>query len=530
MLVVDLFAGAGGLGEGFSIAGFKNVLSCEAKATFVDTLKLRHFARCSSTDGFHDDYYKFLSGELKLDALYEKHPRAASKAISSTLQYELGSEIQNKTFHQRLRQQVGEREFGLLGGPPCQAYSLAGRSRRLGSKGTSQERTKRAAEFYNDEKHVLYLNYLETVAFHKPAFFLMENVKGLLSAKKANDAEQGSVFRDILEGLEKPTATLEKLGVKRDDCDNQLAPVEYRLMPLSLEAGLLDSEPPSPKPSDFVINAKHFGVPQSRERIFILGVREDINFHRIKLQESPQTNVWQTIGHLPKLRSGLSKSEDNFENWLRAIETNSKTFFAGSRLNAALSEVLLKLKALNEPLMRSSSKSVIINSDTQSTELENFLKDDNLGRWIQHETRGHLESDIIRYLYCATAAKELGRSPTLKDWDGNLEKLKPKHSNIKIGRNTLKTDIHLDRFKVQIGESPCSTITSHISKDGHYFIHPDPMQARSLTVREAARIQTFPDNYFFCGPRTEQYIQVGNAVPPYLAYRIATAIKASIIN
>ena len=468
--------------------------------------------------------------ELELDALYEKHPRAASKAISSTLQYELGSEIQNKTFHQRLRQQVGEREFGLLGGPPCQAYSLAGRSRRLGSKGTSQERTKRAAEFYNDEKHVLYLNYLETVAFHKPAFFLMENVKGLLSAKKANDAEQGSVFRDILEGLEKPTATLEKLGVKRDDCDNQLAPVEYRLMPLSLEAGLLDSEPPSPKPSDFVINAKHFGVPQSRERIFILGVREDINFHRIKLQESPQTNVWQTIGHLPKLRSGLSKSEDNFENWLRAIETNSKTFFAGSRLNAALSEVLLKLKALNEPLMRSSSKSVIINSDTQSTELENFLKDDNLGHWIQHETRGHLESDIIRYLYCATAAKELGRSPTLKDWDGNLEKLKPKHSNIKIGRNTLKTDIHLDRFKVQIGESPCSTITSHISKDGHYFIHPDPMQARSLTVREAARIQTFPDNYFFCGPRTEQYIQVGNAVPPYLAYRIATAIKASIIN
>ena len=528
MLVVDLFAGAGGLGEGFAKAGFENVLSCEAEETFTKTLKLRHFARYTSQESFHEDYYRFLMGKLELDVLYERHPEAASKASASSLRYTLGNEKRNKSFHKRLRQQVGEQEFGLLGGPPCQAYSLAGRSRRLGSKGTKREQSKRAAEVYKDEKHALYLNYLETVAFHRPAFFLMENVKGLLSAKKANGAEQGSVFKDILEGLGKPISTLRTLGVEKDDRGHNLVPVEYKLMPLAPSDDLFDYELSSPRPSDFVINAKDFGVPQSRERVFILGVREDVYIDRLELKTFSSPTVWETIGHLPKLRSGLSKSEDSFESWLRNVESSSRTFFAGSKLSSALTKVLADLKGLNEPLMRSSHEVISNPPANKSTELENFLADKELERWTQHETRGHLESDIIRYLYCALAAKELGRSPTLKDWDGNLEKLRPKHNNIKLDANSLYTNAHLDRFKVQVAHRPSSTITSHISKDGHYFIHPDPMQARSLTVREAARLQTFPDNYFFCGPRTEQYIQVGNAVPPFLAYRIATAIKVSM--
>ena len=116
--VVDLFAGAGGLGEGFSRAGFDNVLSCEAEATFTETLKLRHFARYTSQEGLHKDYYRFLTGELELGALYARHPEAASKASASSLKYKLGSETKNKTFHERLRQQVGGRNSDCLGGHP----------------------------------------------------------------------------------------------------------------------------------------------------------------------------------------------------------------------------------------------------------------------------------------------------------------------------------------------------------------------------------------------------------------------------
>ena len=129
-----------------------------------------------------------------------------------------------------------------------------------------------------------------------------------------------------------------------------------------------------------------------------------------------------------------------------------------------------------------------------------------------------MEADLQRYFFAACWAMQHGKSPQLRDFP---RELRPAHNNV---TGNAKHSVFADRFRVQLPHSPATTITSHISKDGHYYIHPDPTQCRSLTVREAARIQTFPDNYFFCGPTTAQYQQVGNAVPPLLARSVADAI------
>jgi len=146
----------------------------------------------------------------------------------------------------------------------------------------------------------------------------------------------------------------------------------------------------------------------------------------------------------------------------------------------------------------------------------NWVADPRLDVILNHESRSHMRSDLGRYLYTSAFGKVYRRSPKGPQ-DFAFKGLAPNHANWESGK-------FADRFRVQLFDMPGTTVTSHIAKDGHYFIHPDLTQCRSLTVREAARLQTFPDNYFFQGNRTQQYHQVGNAVPPLLASKIADIV------
>jgi DNA (cytosine-5)-methyltransferase 1 len=147
-----------------------------------------------------------------------------------------------------------------------------------------------------------------------------------------------------------------------------------------------------------------------------------------------------------------------------------------------------------------------------------WFRDPRLGGVCNHAARGHIRSDLHRYFFASVFARENKRSPLLGDFPRSLL---PAHKNVEAALKETKFN---DRFRVQLRDKPSTTVVSHIAKDGHYFIHYDPAQCRSLTVREAARLQTFPDNYRFEGPRTEQYRQVGNAVPPLLARQIASIV------
>lgn len=503
--IVDLFAGPGGLGEGFSSVesgnAFRIIVSAEMDPAAQLTLKLRSFYRILKR---HDcdaleSYYRFCNGES--DTPWDvSNSWAWEESSKEARRITLGTKEGNEELSLILDKSgiSKNKPWVLIGGPPCQAYSLVGRARNKGIANYKAE---------EDQRHFLYKEYLQIIQKYQPSVFVMENVKGILSAK----VQDQQIFHTILGDLSDPDKAFGSTGGKGYRIHSLVVPTFF-------ERGM---NPDEIDVHDFIIKAEEYGIPQARHRVILLGIREDIEMAPQLLKRMEAGSVSETIGDLPPLRSRVSKSQDSLTDWKRLFREhlNELKHAAASReslhnLSSELSDIeKLAFESLDFGALRLSRKSL---SGKSMNRLESWFKDDNLKVWLNHEARSHMQADLRRYLYVAAFSRAYSRSPKGHE-EFDLPGLRPDHKNWETGK-------FADRFRAQLGHRPSTTVTSHISKDGHYFIHPDPAQCRSLTVREAARLQTFPDNYFFQGNRTQQYHQVGNAVPPLLAFKIAQKV------
>lgn len=406
MRFIDLFAGAGGFAEGFKRAGFEPVAHVEIDPAACFTLKTRLSYHYLKENNKLDIYIKYLKGEISREQLYSIIP---SCILGSVINLSIGDENNSKIFR-IIEKLIGRKDLDVIvGGPPCQAYSLVGRAR---DKNGMQE----------DPRNYLYVQYGKYLKKYSPKLFVFENVIGLTSAEK------GKYFKNI-------QADFKRLG--------------YVVEP-------------------FIVNANEFGVLQNRKRVIIIGWKKDLNlsFGQLTSQDRLSCNVASIFEDLPKLNAGEGK--DKYYDYADGI--NDYLHFAKIRNGF---DVL-----------------------------------------TQHITRSHTEQD-----------KEIYKI-AVKKWKTNMERLD--YNDLPEKLKTHKNrDAFLDRFKVVADNMPYSqTVVAHIAKDGHYYIHPDMEQNRSISVREAARLQSFPDDYYFEGlkegkNRTAAFRQIGNAVPPLMIEKIA---------
>ena len=399
---VELFAGIGGLSEGFLLEGFEPVALIEKDEYCCETLKTRHAYHFLKNSGRINFYKKYLKGELTKERLYSKIPK---ETLDSVICAEINRENLPK-LTEEIRKRLGKRRLDVvLGGPPCQAYSTSGRSYLKRNK--------------NDERLSLYKFYAEILEEFRPKLFLFENVLGLLSLNK------GKQFEKIKEAFQKAGYNIA--------CE--------------------------------VLNANDYGVLQRRKRIILIGTRKDLN---LKF----------SFENLPKIKNKWTVSEILED--LGKIKQNEEK----NEYETAPGPYLKKFKIRQKQDILTCHRSRF----TNDRDMEIYRQ--AVRMWNRHKKR-------LKY--------------------NELKKELITHKNSKT---------HLDRFKIVAADLPYShTMVAHISQDGHYYIHPDIRQNRSITPREAARIQSFPDNYFFEGPRSAQFRQIGNAVPPLLSKTLAKEVK-----
>jgi len=468
--VIDIFAGPGGLGEGFAglrdaegEPGFKIRLSVEKDRFAHQTLELRSFYRQFRPGEVPEEYYAVLRGGNR-EALFNSPDLRiqAKRARSEALLAELGGrEHPSEWVDDRIRRVLGRaRHWVLVGGPPCQAYSVVGRSRNKGVKGYSPEK---------DDRHFLYREYLRIIAEHWPSVFVMENVKGLLSARVKNEG----IYRRIFEDLLAPGDAVCLRTSRGARCHT------YRIYSLVSEsiAGDVYGDP-----SDFVLFAERYGIPQTRHRVILLGIRDDLGTIKPRLltraQPVPAEDV---LAGLPRLRAGLSREEDSPQAWERRIQEARLSDWLTSLLGdehvrgpEVFSRVIYALDRLSVPQRGRGGE--FVRAAVDSRYRRSWFIDPMLGGACNHATREHMASDLHRYLFAACFAKVNGVTPKLRNFP---EGLLPEHKNIGMA---LKIRHFADRFRVQIGPRPATTITSHIHKDGHYYEAPDPMHCHSFAA------------------------------------------------
>jgi DNA (cytosine-5)-methyltransferase 1 len=517
--VIDIFAGPGGLSEGFSryserdwelelsppvakreapwppAVSFRVALSVEKDEFAHRTLKLRALARAMRSHGCWNTYLSSVAQQGGAERLLEsndaKIARLVTEAGHEAWCATLGEASVEVELDTRIKAALrGNDRWVLIGGPPCQAYSLVGRARNKGVPGYVPE---------NDNRHYLYKQYLGIVARHAPPVFVMENVKGLLSSEVGGCR----MFTRILEDLTAPGSAVGRKDLKH----------RYRIVPVV--------EPESPDllstytSDQYVVRMEEHGIPQARHRVILLGIRDDVD---AKLTFVPRRRLVQAgdvLKGLPRLRSGISDFPDSFETWAATLRQASRLPW-GRGSSKVATAVARAVDSIKRP--RAGRGGEVLLAHTAPRYAARWFAD-GLRMTLNHLTRTHRSDDLHRYLFASCYAETHGGSPTLRDFP---KELLPNHRS--ASEAVENGGYFGDRFRVQLSRKPSTTVTSHISKDGHYYIHDDPGQCRSLTVREAARLQTFPDDYLFCGPRTEQYHQVGNAVPPLLAVQVARVV------
>lgn len=406
MNCLDLFAGAGGLTEGFIQEGYNMIAHVEKEHPASLTLKTRLAYYYLKSESRLDIYHKYLKKEITREEFYSEIPE---EIINSVINEEI-NDITIDSIFQKIDSMLNERNIDIIiGGPPCQAYSLIGRP---GNKKKE-----------NDVRLFLYKQYFRFIEKYNPKVIVFENVPGIYSAKG------GLIFEDI-----------------KNEFQRHGYNFDYNLL-----------------------NSKDFGVLQERKRVIIIGWKADIEFSypKFEIKEHNYT-IKDLFEDIPKVTPGTTMEFGNYSK--NEIPKYQKTF--GIRTE------------------------------------EDIL--------LQHITRKHNEIDLRIY------------KKAIKMWDTERRRLK--YTDIPAKDRTHRNiTSFLDRFKVVNQYGLSHTMVAHISKDGHSYIHPDIQQLRSLSVREAARIQSFPDNFYFENSRTAAFTQIGNAVPPLMAKEIAFKIKNRLV-